>query len=64
MREKLKRDLIKSGLKSSAFHFEEFNMRSGLGLKKLISRLTDRFGLNTWSSVLRFRTGDLTRENK
>ncbi len=37
MRESLYKDLTKAGLRSSAFQFEEFEIRSGIGLEKLLS---------------------------
>lgn len=37
MREGLKRDLIRLGLRSSAFDYEEFEIRSGIGLRALIA---------------------------
>lgn len=35
MRQALKTGLVSRGLKASRFHFEEFEMRSGIGLRKL-----------------------------
>ena len=43
MREQLKRDLTAKGLPGGAFMFEEFEIRSGLGLRKLLACLFGRF---------------------
>ncbi len=41
MRRDLKEKLALKGLKASRFHFEEFEMRSGIGLRKLAGWLVD-----------------------
>lgn len=41
MREALRNGLVTSGLRGSRFHFEEFEMRSGIGLRKLGTWLVD-----------------------
>ena len=41
MRDGLKRDLVRYGLKASHFHYEEFEMRSGIGIGR---RLRSIFG--------------------
>ena len=43
MREGLKSGLAEKGVKPGRFHYEEFEMRSGLGIRKLLSRLPARF---------------------
>ncbi len=43
MRESLQHDLKGLGLPHSRFHFEEFEMRSGVGLRRLADWLTERF---------------------
>lgn len=43
MREQLKRGFIAKGLPSRSFAFEEFEIRSGIGLRKLLSWLFARF---------------------
>lgn len=45
LRESLKRGLVGKGLKRRYFAFEEFEIRSGLGLRKLASWLLKRFGV-------------------
>ncbi|WP_289036054.1 ferredoxin reductase family protein [uncultured Roseibium sp.] len=42
MRSALRTELISKGLRGSRFHFEEFEMRSGIGLRKLANWLLDR----------------------
>lgn len=43
MREALRDGLVSGGLRGSRFHFEEFEMRSGIGLRKLAGWVVDRF---------------------
>ncbi len=42
MRKALKSGLVLKGLKASRFHFEEFEMRTGIGLQALAVWLWDR----------------------
>ena len=42
MRETLQRDLRRAGLKSNRFHYEEFEFRTGIGLKKLADWVLSR----------------------
>jgi predicted ferric reductase len=41
MRQALRNGLVASGLRGSRFHFEEFEMRSGIGLRKLAGWIVD-----------------------
>lgn len=45
MREALKKGLGEAGYPMKAFHYEEFQMRSGLGLRRLWNWLSDQLGL-------------------
>ena len=44
MREGLKSGLESFGLKRGAFHYEEFEIRSGIGVRKFINWLMNRYG--------------------
>lgn len=44
MRINLKSGLTAAGLKSNAFHFEEFEIRSGIGVRRALGWLLDRYG--------------------
>lgn len=44
LRQQLRLDLIKAGLKKSRFHFEEFEIRSGIGLLAFAGWVMKRFG--------------------
>ena len=44
MRESLKTDLQGMGLKRGAFHYEEFEIRSGVGIRKLLTWVLQRYG--------------------
>ncbi len=44
MRESLKSDLTTLGLKRGSFHYEEFEIRSGIGVRKVLSWLLNRYG--------------------
>ena len=44
MREDLKSSLSRLGLKCSNFHYEEFEILSGIGVRKGLNRLLNRCG--------------------
>jgi len=44
MRESLKSNLESLGLKRGAFHYEEFEIRSGIGVRKFVNWLLARYG--------------------
>lgn len=51
MRDGLKSDLQAMGLKSGAFHYEEFEIRSGVGIRKAASWLLNRYGEQALNKV-------------
>ncbi|GAA0781919.1 iron reductase [Roseibium denhamense] len=55
MRKALKTDLVLKGMRASRFHFEEFEMRTGIGLRVLAAWLWDRgvYELEKRNSALR-----------
>ena len=44
MRESLKSGLESLGLKRGAFHYEEFEIRSGIGVRKFVNWILLRYG--------------------
>lgn len=52
MREQLKTELVELGLKRTAFHYEEFEIRSGIGIRKALAWLLARYGDKLFSRLL------------
>jgi predicted ferric reductase len=47
MREAMKRDLVRFGLRASRFHYEHFEIRSGIGVLKFVTWISDLLGNST-----------------